>query len=83
MTSAVTAGSDPEEELLAKKRAMPGWQASGMLPPLSILVKIRVALIPGRIARATTPNAASSMFRHSTVIRRMGLRNRVRAFAAR
>jgi hypothetical protein len=36
-----------------------------MLSPLSILVKIRVALMPGRIARTMTPNSASSMFSDS------------------
>src|ERR1700730_12518301 len=36
-----------------------------MLSLLSILVKMRVALTPGRIARTMTPNSASSMFRDS------------------
>ena len=53
-------GSSAAQNGLIRATVSAGRRASGMLSPRSILVKMRVALIPGRIVRTMTPNSASS-----------------------
>jgi hypothetical protein len=51
-------GSSATQNGLIRATVSAGQRASGMLSPRSILVKMRVALIPGRIVRTMTPNSA-------------------------
>jgi hypothetical protein len=53
-------GSSAAQNGLIRAAVSAGQRASGMLSLRSILVKMRVALIPGRIVRTMTPNSASS-----------------------
>jgi hypothetical protein len=53
-------GSSATQNGLIRATVSAGQRASGMLSPRSILVKMRVALIPSRIVRTMTPNSASS-----------------------